>query len=139
VTSADIDSGITDGSPAGENKDEVINVILRTDQELRRSRYGPDTVSYRESESSRSVATLRDSNFHASLPIPHSLACCSCPTLQMAPLFASHVRPSVRGRGCRRVCRRARDRGGTLQYQWSSYFFIIITDPPQSSRRSATT
>jgi hypothetical protein len=54
VTSADIDSGITDGSPAGENKDEVINVILRTDQELRRSRYGPDTVSYRESESSRS-------------------------------------------------------------------------------------
>ncbi|GFZ51966.1 hypothetical protein JCM24511_09736 [Saitozyma sp. JCM 24511] len=37
---------ITDGSPAGENKDEVINVILRTDQELRRSRYGPDTVSY---------------------------------------------------------------------------------------------
>ncbi|ORY29308.1 hypothetical protein BCR39DRAFT_532222 [Naematelia encephala] len=37
---------ITDGTPAGESKDEIFNVILRTDQELRRTRYGPDAVSY---------------------------------------------------------------------------------------------
>lgn len=37
---------ITDGTPAGENKDEIINVILRTDKELKRTRYGPDAVSY---------------------------------------------------------------------------------------------
>jgi len=37
---------ITDGTPAGENKDEIVNVILRTDQELKRTRYGPDAVSY---------------------------------------------------------------------------------------------
>jgi len=37
---------ITDGTPAGENRDEIINVILRTDQELKRTRYGPDAVSY---------------------------------------------------------------------------------------------
>ncbi|WWC58172.1 uncharacterized protein I303_100708 [Kwoniella dejecticola CBS 10117] len=37
---------ITDGTPAGENRDEIINVILRTDNELKRSRYGPDAVSY---------------------------------------------------------------------------------------------
>lgn len=37
---------ITDGTPAGENKDEIFNVIMRTDQELRRTRYGPDAVSY---------------------------------------------------------------------------------------------
>ena len=41
--------GITDGTPAGENKDEVFSVISRTDAELRRTRYGPDAVSYRES------------------------------------------------------------------------------------------
>lgn len=38
--------GITDGTPAGENKDEVFSVISRTDAELRRTRYGPDAVSY---------------------------------------------------------------------------------------------
>jgi len=37
---------ITDGTPAGENKDEIVNVILRTDQELKRTRYGADAVSY---------------------------------------------------------------------------------------------
>ncbi|ORX34830.1 hypothetical protein BD324DRAFT_582986 [Kockovaella imperatae] len=37
---------ITDGTPAGENKDEIFNVIGRADQELRRTRYGPDAVSY---------------------------------------------------------------------------------------------
>ena len=41
---------ITDGTPAGENKDEVFSVISRTDQELRRSRYGPDAISYRKSK-----------------------------------------------------------------------------------------
>lgn len=40
---------ITDGTPAGENKDEIFNVILRADHELRNSRYGSDAVSYRES------------------------------------------------------------------------------------------
>lgn len=39
---------ITDGTPAGENRDEVFNVIMRVDQELSRSRYGRDAVSYRE-------------------------------------------------------------------------------------------
>lgn len=37
---------ITDGTPAGENRDEVFNVIQRTDQELGRSRYGRDAISY---------------------------------------------------------------------------------------------
>ncbi|ADV24980.1 Conserved hypothetical protein [Cryptococcus gattii WM276] len=37
---------ITDGSPAGEPKDEIFNVILRADAELKRSRYGADAVSY---------------------------------------------------------------------------------------------
>ncbi|AAW46121.1 conserved hypothetical protein [Cryptococcus deneoformans JEC21] len=37
---------ITDGSPAGEPKEEIFNVILRADAELKRSRYGPDAVSY---------------------------------------------------------------------------------------------
>ncbi|WWC85855.1 uncharacterized protein L201_000722 [Kwoniella dendrophila CBS 6074] len=37
---------ITDGTPAGENRDEVFNVILRADSELKRTRYGPDAVSY---------------------------------------------------------------------------------------------
>lgn len=40
---------ITDGTPAGENKDEIFNVILRTDHELRNSRYGSDAISYRKS------------------------------------------------------------------------------------------
>jgi len=39
-------SGITDGTPAGEPKEEIFNVILRTDAELRRTRYGPDAISY---------------------------------------------------------------------------------------------
>ncbi|BEJ17792.1 hypothetical protein CspHIS471_0700600 [Cutaneotrichosporon sp. HIS471] len=37
---------ITDGTPAGENRDEVFNVIQRVDQELSRTRYGRDAVSY---------------------------------------------------------------------------------------------
>ncbi|CAK9783598.1 unnamed protein product [Cutaneotrichosporon oleaginosum] len=37
---------ITDGTPAGENRDEVFTVIQRVDQELARSRYGRDAVSY---------------------------------------------------------------------------------------------
>jgi len=37
---------ITDGTPAGENKDEIVNVIVRANQELQRSRYGADAVSY---------------------------------------------------------------------------------------------
>ncbi|WVF65966.1 hypothetical protein IAT40_000704 [Kwoniella sp. CBS 6097] len=37
---------ITDGTPAGENKSEVENVILRTDAELKRTRYGADAISY---------------------------------------------------------------------------------------------
>lgn len=37
---------ITDGTPAGENRDEVFNVIQRVDHELSRSRYGRDAVSY---------------------------------------------------------------------------------------------
>ncbi|RSH82439.1 uncharacterized protein EHS24_007408 [Apiotrichum porosum] len=37
---------ITDGTPAGENKDEVFNVIQRADRELGSSRYGRDAVSY---------------------------------------------------------------------------------------------
>lgn len=40
---------ITDGTPAGENKDEIVNVIVRANQELQRSRYGADAVSYRKS------------------------------------------------------------------------------------------
>jgi len=39
---------ITDGTPAGENRDEVFNVIQRTDRELSQSRYGRDAISYRE-------------------------------------------------------------------------------------------
>lgn len=39
---------ITDGTPAGENKDEIFSVIQRTDAELRRTRYGPDAISYRK-------------------------------------------------------------------------------------------
>ncbi|EIW73372.1 hypothetical protein TREMEDRAFT_56189 [Tremella mesenterica DSM 1558] len=37
---------ITDGSPAGENRNEINKVIMQTDAELRRSRYGPDAISY---------------------------------------------------------------------------------------------
>jgi Mg-chelatase subunit ChlD len=39
---------ITDGTPAGENKDEVFNVIHNADVQLSRSRYGRDAISYRE-------------------------------------------------------------------------------------------
>lgn len=44
---------ITDGTPAGENRDEIFTVIQRVDQELSRSRYGRDAVSYREYSASR--------------------------------------------------------------------------------------
>ncbi|WVQ93606.1 hypothetical protein IAU59_000681 [Kwoniella sp. CBS 9459] len=37
---------ITDGTPAGENRNEIEKVILRTDGELKRTRYGPDAISY---------------------------------------------------------------------------------------------
>ncbi|KAJ9091487.1 hypothetical protein QFC21_007187 [Naganishia friedmannii] len=37
---------LTDGTPAGEPKEQVFNVILRTNQELQRTRYGADAVSY---------------------------------------------------------------------------------------------
>ena len=37
---------ITDGTPAGEPKDHIIRVISQADSELKRSRYGPDAVSY---------------------------------------------------------------------------------------------
>lgn len=39
---------ITDGTPAGESRDEVFNVIQRTDRELSATRYGRDAISYRE-------------------------------------------------------------------------------------------
>lgn len=54
---------ITDGTPAGENKDEIFNVILRTDHELRNSRYGSDAISYRKSSPQSAV---RASLHHAS-------------------------------------------------------------------------
>ncbi|KAJ9123059.1 hypothetical protein QFC22_001248 [Naganishia vaughanmartiniae] len=37
---------LTDGTPAGEPKEQVFNVIMRTNQELQRTRYGADAVSY---------------------------------------------------------------------------------------------
>ncbi|KAJ9110517.1 hypothetical protein QFC20_002845 [Naganishia adeliensis] len=37
---------LTDGTPAGEPKEQVFNVIMRTNQELQRTRYGTDAVSY---------------------------------------------------------------------------------------------
>lgn len=37
---------ITDGTPAGENRDEVFKVIMATDRELKGSRYGADAISY---------------------------------------------------------------------------------------------
>lgn len=36
---------ITDGTPAGEPKETVFNVIMRTNQELQRSRYGPGALA----------------------------------------------------------------------------------------------
>lgn len=36
---------ITDGSPAGEPKEQVFNVIMRTNQELQRTRYGPGALA----------------------------------------------------------------------------------------------
>lgn len=50
---------ITDGTPAGENKDEVFNVIQRADRELGSSRYGRDAVSYRECRDAESRAANR--------------------------------------------------------------------------------
>lgn len=65
--------GITDGTPAGENKDEIFNVLIRTDQELKRTRYGPDAISYRES-SPRSYRTRlgHSPHSHHSPHSPHS-------------------------------------------------------------------
>ncbi|WVQ75490.1 hypothetical protein IAR50_005115 [Cryptococcus sp. DSM 104548] len=37
---------ITDGSPAGEAKGHLFNVIARADHELKQTRYGPDAISY---------------------------------------------------------------------------------------------
>ncbi|WVQ62698.1 uncharacterized protein L199_000846 [Kwoniella botswanensis] len=37
---------ITDGTPAGEPTDKVIQVIVNASRELQRTRYGPDAVSY---------------------------------------------------------------------------------------------
>lgn len=37
---------ITDGVPAGEAKETVFSVIMRTNQELQRSRYGPGAIAY---------------------------------------------------------------------------------------------
>ncbi|TYJ51947.1 hypothetical protein B9479_007461 [Cryptococcus floricola] len=37
---------ITDGSPAGEPNGHLFDVILRADQELKQTRYGPDAISY---------------------------------------------------------------------------------------------
>jgi hypothetical protein len=37
---------ITDGTPAGEDKSTVFNVIGRTNDALKRTRYGPDAISY---------------------------------------------------------------------------------------------
>ncbi|WRT63790.1 uncharacterized protein IL334_000715 [Kwoniella shivajii] len=37
---------LTDGTPAGENRDEIFKVILRADSDLKRTRYGPDALSY---------------------------------------------------------------------------------------------
>lgn len=36
---------ITDGTPAGEAKEAVYNVIMRTNQELQRTRYGPGAIA----------------------------------------------------------------------------------------------
>ncbi|ODN74579.1 hypothetical protein, variant [Cryptococcus amylolentus CBS 6039] len=37
---------ITDGSPAGEPNGHLFDVILRADQDLKQTRYGPDAISY---------------------------------------------------------------------------------------------
>ncbi|WVQ80960.1 hypothetical protein IAT38_003067 [Cryptococcus sp. DSM 104549] len=50
---------ITDGTPAGEPKDEVFNVILRADQELKRSRYGADAVSYQFAQVGDDMKAMR--------------------------------------------------------------------------------
>nr|XP_031862711.1 uncharacterized protein CI109_001722 [Kwoniella shandongensis]KAA5529783.1 hypothetical protein CI109_001722 [Kwoniella shandongensis] len=41
---------ITDGAPAGESSDKIVQVISSANQELQRSRYGPDAVSYQLSQ-----------------------------------------------------------------------------------------
>ncbi|WWC92604.1 uncharacterized protein L201_007563 [Kwoniella dendrophila CBS 6074] len=41
---------ITDGAPAGESTDKIIQVITNANHELQRSRYGPDAVSYQLSQ-----------------------------------------------------------------------------------------
>ncbi|KAK8845604.1 hypothetical protein IAR55_006320 [Kwoniella newhampshirensis] len=50
---------ITDGTPAGEPKDEVFKVILKTDQELKRSRYGPDAVSYQFAQVGNDMKSMK--------------------------------------------------------------------------------
>nr|XP_019009534.1 uncharacterized protein I206_06183 [Kwoniella pini CBS 10737]OCF48315.1 hypothetical protein I206_06183 [Kwoniella pini CBS 10737] len=41
---------ITDGAPAGESTDKIVQVITNANSELQRSRYGPDAVSYQLSQ-----------------------------------------------------------------------------------------
>ncbi|WRT69886.1 uncharacterized protein IL334_006877 [Kwoniella shivajii] len=41
---------ITDGAPAGESTDKIVQVISNANNELQRSRYGPDAVSYQLSQ-----------------------------------------------------------------------------------------
>jgi len=41
---------ITDGTPAGEPSDKIIQVIVNANRELQQSRYGPDAVSYQLSQ-----------------------------------------------------------------------------------------
>ncbi|KAK6908666.1 hypothetical protein I203_102669 [Kwoniella mangroviensis CBS 8507] len=41
---------ITDGAPAGESTDKIVQVITNANHELQRSRYGPDAVSYQLSQ-----------------------------------------------------------------------------------------
>ncbi|KAK8869721.1 hypothetical protein IAR55_000289 [Kwoniella newhampshirensis] len=41
---------ITDGAPAGEPSDKIVQVIANAKNELQRSRYGPDAVSYQLSQ-----------------------------------------------------------------------------------------
>lgn len=44
---------ITDGTPAGEPKDQVFRVIQNANAELQRTRYGPDALSLQFARSSR--------------------------------------------------------------------------------------
>ncbi|ODN95748.1 hypothetical protein L198_04366 [Cryptococcus wingfieldii CBS 7118] len=55
---------ITDGSPAGEPKGHLFDVIIRADHELKQTRYGPDAISYQfaqvgdDTKASRFLAEL---------------------------------------------------------------------------------